>query len=81
MQGMKNLPRVIHTNSMIRSSFLLTLLAGELMAQTFAAKMGPAVGSPIPPFAAIDQNGKTQTFASVKGPKGAFVLFIRSADW
>ena len=51
------------------------------MAQTFAAKMGPAVGSPIPPFAAIDQNGKTQTFASVKGPKGAFVLFIRSADW
>jgi hypothetical protein len=44
-------------------------------------KTGPAVGDPIPPFRAIDQNGKTQDFKSIRGPKGALILFFRSADW
>ena len=44
-------------------------------------KTGPAVGSKIPPFEAIDQNGAHQTFESLKGPKGLALLFVRSADW
>ena len=42
---------------------------------------GPAVGQKIPPFRAPDQNGKMQDFNSIKGPKGAALYFMRSADW
>lgn len=42
---------------------------------------GPAVGQKIPPFEAVDQNGKRQTFESLKGPNGLLLLFHRSADW
>ena len=45
------------------------------------AKTGPAVGSKIPSFEAVDQNGKRQTFESLRGPKGLALLFTRSADW
>lgn len=44
-------------------------------------KTGPAIGAPIPPFEARDQNGKTQTLQSLLGPKGAVLVFYRSADW
>jgi len=42
---------------------------------------GPAVGEKIPAFEAVDQNGKRQTFESLKGPNGLLLLFHRSADW
>src|SRR5947207_6700793 len=57
---------------------LFLLLAGLCSA---AEKTGPAVGSRIPEFEAVDQNGQRQTFASLKGPKGLMLLFSRSADW
>jgi hypothetical protein len=44
-------------------------------------KTGPAVGSKIPAFEAIDQSGKRQTFETLKSPKGLALLFVRSADW
>jgi hypothetical protein len=44
-------------------------------------KTGPVVGSKIPSFEAVDQNGKRQTFESLRGPKGLALLFVRSADW
>jgi hypothetical protein len=44
-------------------------------------KTGPAVGSHIPPFEAVDQNGRKQTFETLRGPKGAVLSFYRSADW
>ena len=44
-------------------------------------KTGPAVGSKIPAFEAVDQNGKRQNFESLRGPKGLALLFVRSADW
>ncbi len=46
-----------------------------------SVKTGPAVGDPIPSFRAIDQNGETRDFESIRGPKGALILFFRSADW
>ena len=48
-----------------------------------AADMNPGipVGSKIPAFEARDQKGMVQTFESIRGPKGAFLVFYRSADW
>jgi len=45
------------------------------------ATTGPVVGSRIPPFEAVDQNGKPRTFENLRGPNGLVLLFVRSADW
>ena len=42
---------------------------------------GPAVGEKIPPFRGPDQNGRIQDFNSIRGPQGAAIYFMRSADW
>jgi hypothetical protein len=42
---------------------------------------GPALGSRVPDFSGIDQFGRTQTLQSVLGPRGAMLVFFRSADW
>ena len=42
---------------------------------------GPAVGRPVPAFSLPDQNGKSHDLQSVLGPKGALLVFYRSADW
>jgi cytochrome oxidase Cu insertion factor (SCO1/SenC/PrrC family) len=44
-------------------------------------RTGPAVGDPIPPFRAVDQDGRSLDFDAIKGPHGAVLLFFRSADW
>ncbi len=45
------------------------------------AQMGIEVGTKIPEFRAVDQNGKVWDFDALKGPKGAVLVFHRSADW
>jgi hypothetical protein len=45
------------------------------------SKLGPQVGERVPDFSLKDQNGQTQTLQSIMGPKGAMLVFIRSADW
>jgi len=54
---------------------LLITLASLVNAQDF----GP--GTHIPEFRLNDQNGTSQTFESIRGAKGAMVVFYRSADW
>ncbi len=44
-------------------------------------KTGPEVGSRIPSFEVKDQDGRKRTFESIRGPKGALLMFVRSADW
>jgi peroxiredoxin len=46
----------------------------------FAAEV-PGPGVRIPEFRLNDQNGVSQTFESIRGPKGAMLVFYRSADW
>ncbi len=63
-----------------------TLGIGSAMAQDDWAfrpptSTGPAIGERIPAFRAPDQNGRLQDFNSIKGPKGAALYFMRSADW
>ena len=45
------------------------------------SKLGPQVGEQVPDFSLKDQNGKTQSLDSIMGPKGAILVFVRSADW
>ena len=44
-------------------------------------KLGPQVGTTVPDFDLRDQHGKPWTLRSVMGPKGAMLVFFRSADW
>jgi hypothetical protein len=43
--------------------------------------LGPQVGERVPDFALRDQNGVLRTLPSIAGPKGAILVFFRSADW
>jgi hypothetical protein len=45
------------------------------------SKMGPQVGQRIPDFRLNDQTGRERTRESIMGPKGAMIVFYRSADW
>jgi hypothetical protein len=45
------------------------------------SRLGPQVGERVPDFALKDQSGQTQTLRSIMRPKGAMLVFIRSADW
>ncbi len=61
---------------------LLTLLpAFALQAQEFVWAPTLAVGSPLPPIDAVDQNGERQTLASLSGEKGLVLVLSRSFDW
>jgi peroxiredoxin len=42
---------------------------------------GPAVGKPVPAFNLADQTGAERSLKSILGPKGALLVFYRSADW
>jgi hypothetical protein len=55
----------------------LLLICGSLSAREY----GPPVGAKMPSFDLKDQDGKAHTLASLLGPKGAVILFFRSADW
>lgn len=48
---------------------------------SFAERYGPALGVQAPPITALDQSGKPRDFGSLRGPKGLWILFTRSADW
>jgi hypothetical protein len=70
----------------LRSWFALAVCvswSGGAFAQAPAAiaTLGPQPGTTAPTFAAPDQNGRTHTLQSILGPKGAMVVFSRSADW
>jgi len=45
------------------------------------SKRGPQVGQRVPDVSLKDQTGKVQTLRSIMGPKGAMIVFFRSADW
>lgn len=42
---------------------------------------GPEVGARIPAFEAPDQHGRAQSLETIRGPGGAVIAFVRSADW
>ena len=61
---------------------LLIMSAAFLVfAMAAAVPTGPQVGQPVPEFSLQDQDGLAQTLRGNLGPKGALLVFIRSADW
>ena len=44
-------------------------------------RVGPQVGEALPEFSLRDQDGHTESLKSLLGPKGAVIVFFRSADW
>jgi len=62
-------------------SAVLFLASPLLFGQNAAIDVGIKIGERIPSFRLSDQNGSARDFSSVKGPKGAVLLFFRSADW
>ncbi len=65
----------------------LALFVGTAAAQDLApseinvAELGPQVGEIVPDFRLPDQNGDYWTRESIMGPRGAMLVFVRSADW
>ena len=45
------------------------------------SKLGPQVGERVPDFTLSDQAGRQRTLQSIMGPRGAMLVFVRSADW
>ena len=44
-------------------------------------RLGPQVGAALPDFSLRDQHGDVHSLNSLLGPKGALIVFFRSADW
>src|SRR5258705_5437493 len=57
------------------------VLAAEDVRRIDVSRLGPRVGAVVPAFSLPDQHGKTRTLQSLMGPKGAMIVFYRSADW
>lgn len=73
-------------HSMVLSIFalfgLLQLTAQEQTRQRIdVSKLGPQVGERVPDFSLVDQTGRTHNLQSIMGPRGAMLVFVRSADW
>lgn len=45
------------------------------------AQIGPTVGETAPALAALTSEGQTADLASLTGPNGLALVFVRSADW
>jgi hypothetical protein len=43
--------------------------------------LGPKIGQAVPSFTLSDQHGTPRALSSLLGPKGAILVFFRSADW
>ncbi len=62
-------------------STVVALPSAQAPALVDTSKLGPQVGSQVPAFSGIDQFGTPRSLTSVMGPKGAMLVFFRSADW
>jgi cytochrome oxidase Cu insertion factor (SCO1/SenC/PrrC family) len=60
---------------------LLAQAPGPAKTAAALAVLGPQVGQRVPDFRLVDQSGRTRTLTSLLGPKGAMLVFFRSADW
>ena len=70
----------------MKTSFVLVAMVGLLgqvpqRAPIDLSKLGPQVGQRVPDFSLRDQSGNPWTLQSIMGPKGAMLVFYRSADW
>jgi hypothetical protein len=55
--------------------------AGSGRARVDVSRLGPQVGQRVPDFSLPDHTGRVRTLDSIMGPRGAMLVFLRSADW
>ena len=67
--------------TLVVSLTLLGLLPQAPPTRIDISKVGPQIGQRVPGFNLKDQAGKPWTLQSIMGPKGAMLVFFRSADW
>jgi hypothetical protein len=65
----------------IRPILVGFLVASAVYGQSIAHDPGLAVGTRVPDFAALDQDGGSRSLYNLMGPKGLMLVFFRSADW
>ena len=58
-----------------------SLVAAQNRQAIDLSALGPQIGDLVPDFNLPDQNGQLPNRDSIMGPKGAVLLFYRSADW
>ena len=61
--------------------FFIFFAACSILSAQQSGATGPEIGSTVPSFEAPDQNGQVQNLKSVVGPKGALLVFYKSADY
>ncbi len=59
----------------------LHLAAAQIQVEKDASALGLPTGATAPDFSLPDQFGHKRTLASLAGPKGLVLVFLRSADW
>jgi len=70
----------------VLAAFFMGMTTWATLAQTptrtkiDVSKLGPQVGEQVPDFSLPDQNGEIWTRQSIMGPRGAMLVFVRSAD-
>ena len=57
------------------------LQSGSAATHIDVERLGPEVGTSLPDFTLRDQRGEPRSLKSLLGPKGAIIVFFRSADW
>ncbi len=62
-------------------SLIIVFTSSMAMAAEKIVLSEGAEGEVIPSFEAADQNGQPQSFETLKGEKGAVLVFFRSVDW
>jgi hypothetical protein len=55
--------------------------AASTRAKVDVSKLGPQVGERVPDFSLPDHTGRVRNLESIMGPRGAMLVFLRSADW
>jgi peroxiredoxin len=63
------------------AAMLTAAVAAQEIRKVDVSKLGPQVGATVADFTLTDQQGRMRTLKSVMGPKGAMIVFYRSADW
>ena len=81
MYGMRKFVGEFFLASACCLSFCLAALGAQSPAKIDIKQLGPQVGEKAPDFDLQDQSGKRWSRDTVMGPKGAVLVFYRSADW
>ena len=61
--------------------FALTAAVTAQQPEVNVNRIGPKIGEVAPDFELPDQRGTPRRLSALMGPKGAMLVFYRSADW